>query len=152
MESLETIGKGFDSMQQERRGMTREEVNSATLRQFGLMVGGIFLVIGFWPFVWRQDDVRLWAACLGALLVVAGVTVPDMLRQIYRGWMFVGHVLGWVNTRIILGVLFYGIITPMGMFMKLTGRDPMRRGFDSDAKTYRVLREPRPASHMKNMF
>ena len=132
--------------------MEHQEITKRTLRQFGLMVGGIFLLIGLWPFVWRHEPVRLWAVVPGTVLVAAGVAIPGILQQIYKGWMFVGHVLGWINTRIILGVLFYGIITPMGVVMKMTGRDPMRRGFEPDAQTYRVIRQPRPASHMKNMF
>jgi hypothetical protein len=137
-----------------REGGTMEhmEVTKKTLRQFGLMVGGVFLLIGLWPFVWRQEPVRLWAVVPGSLLAVAGLVMPTILKQVYQGWMWVGHVLGWVNTRIILGVLFYGVVTPMGLVMKLTGRDPMRRGYEPDAQTYRVVRRPRPASHMKNMF
>lgn len=132
--------------------MEHMEVTKKTLRQFGLMVGGIFLFIGLWPFVWRQEAVRFWAVGLGSLLAVAGLTMPGVLKQVYQGWMWVGHVMGWVNTRIILGVLFYGVVTPMGLVMKLSGRDPMRREFEPDAQTYRVIRQPRPASHMKNMF
>lgn len=132
--------------------MEHIEVTKRTLRQFGLMVGGVFLLIGLWPFVWRQEAVRIWAVVPGSLLAIAGLVVPSLLKQVYQGWMRVGHVMGWVNTRIILGVLFYGVVTPMGLVMKLTGRDPMRRGYEPDAHTYRVIRQPRPASHMKNMF
>ncbi|MDE3220219.1 MAG: sxtJ [Nitrospirota bacterium] len=132
--------------------MEHIEVTKRTLRQFGLMVGVVFLLIGLWPFVWRQEAVRIWAVVPGSLLAVAGLVVPSLLKQVYQGWMWVGHVMGWVNTRIILGVLFYGVVTPMGLVMKLTGRDPMRRGYEPDAQTYRVIRQPRPASHMKNMF
>ena len=132
--------------------MEHIEVTKRTLRQFGLMVGGVFLLIGLWPFVWRQEAVRIWAVVPGSLLAIAGLVVPSLLKQVYQGWMRVGHVMGWVNTRIILGVLFYGVVTPMGLVMKVTGRDPMRRGYEPDAQTYRVIRQPRPASHMKNMF
>ena len=132
--------------------MEHIEITKRTLRQFGLMVGGIFLFIGLWPFVWRQEAVRIWAVVPGSLLAIAGLMMPGLLKHVYQGWMWVGHVMGWVNTRIILGVLFYGVVTPMGLVMKLTGRDPMRSGFKPDAQTYRVIRQPRPVSHMKNMF
>jgi polyferredoxin len=132
--------------------MEHMEITKRTLRQFGLMIGGIFLVIGIWPFVWRYEDLRIWAVVLGSLLSIAGLVVPGTLKHIYQGWMWVGHVMGWVNTRIILGILFYGIVTPMGLFMKLTGRDSMRRRYEPEAQTYRVIRQPRPASHLKNMF
>ncbi len=132
--------------------MEHMEVTKKTLRQFGLMVGGIFLFIGLWPLVWRQEEMRIWVVVPGALLAAAGLVLPGVLKHVYQGWMWVGHVMGWVNTRIILGILFYGIVTPMGVIMKLTGRDPMRRKLKPDAQTYRVMCQPRPASHMKNMF
>ena len=132
--------------------MEHMEVTKKTLRQFGLMVGGIFLFIGLWPLVWRQEAMRIWVVVPGALLAAAGLVMPGVLKHVPRGWMWVGPVMGWVNTRIILGLLFYGMVTPMGLVMKLTGRDPMRREFEPDAQTYRVIRQPRPASHMKNMF
>ena len=132
--------------------MERQDVNNATLRQFGLMVGGIFLFIGLWPLVWRHEAVRLWAVVPGTLLIAAGAVIPSLLREIYEGWMFLGHILGWINTRIILGIVFYGIVTPMGIVMKMMRRDPMRRKFDPEATTYRVVREARPVSHMRNMF
>jgi hypothetical protein len=132
--------------------MEHMEVTKKTLRQFGLMVGGIFLFIGLWPLVWRQEEMRIWVVVPGALLAAAGLVLPGVLKHVYQGWMWVGHVMGWVNTRIILGILFYGVVTPMGVIMKLTGRDPMRRTFEPDAQTYRVMCQPRPASHMKNMF
>ncbi|MEK7762033.1 MAG: SxtJ family membrane protein [Nitrospirota bacterium] len=122
------------------------------LRQFCLMVGGVFLVIGLWLFLWLQEAIRDWAVVPGALLSVAGLAVPAILKYPYQGWMWVGPVMGWGNTRIILGILFYGVVTPMGLVMKLVGRDPMCRGFEPDAQTYRVIRQPRPASYMKNMF
>ncbi len=132
--------------------MEQQELTGKVLRQFGFMVGGMFLLIAVWPFVWRHEEVRLWAVVPGSLLVLVGGIAPALLRPIYQAWMALGHVLGWVNTRIILGVLFYGVVTPMGMAMKLAGRDPMRRGFDPKAQTYRVPRQPRSASHMSNMF
>jgi hypothetical protein len=132
--------------------MEHVEITKKTLRQFGLMVGGVFLFIGLWPLVWRQEAMRIWVVVPGALLAAAGLVLPGVLKHVYQGWMWVGHIMGWVNTRIILGILFYGVVTPMGVIMKLTGRDPMRRKFEPDAQTYRVMCQPRPASHMKNMF
>jgi len=60
--------------------------------------------------------------------------------------------LGWVNTRILLGVIFYGLITPMGLFLRLLGKDAMRRVLVQEAQTYRIARSPRSHAHMKNQF
>jgi saxitoxin biosynthesis operon SxtJ-like protein len=121
-------------------------------RQFGLMVGGIFAAIGVWPLVRRGEDIRLWAVVLGTLLMVPALVLPKILGPIYRIWMILGHALGWVNTRIILGAIFFGLITPMGLVMRMAGKDSMRRNYDKTSDTYRVLRSPRPGSHMLRQF
>ena len=121
------------------------------LRSFGLIVGGIFTLIGVWP----GDGVgtpRLWGVLLGGVLMALALVLPGSLAQVYRLWMTVGEILGWINTRIILSVLFYGLFTPMGWLMRLRGKDPMRRTVAPEAETYRVVRQPRPSSHMWHQF
>jgi O-antigen/teichoic acid export membrane protein len=123
------------------------------LRSFGLMVGGIIAAIGLWPAVFRGDDPRLWALVLASLLMIPALVLPMSLGPIYRGWMAVGYVLGWINTRAILGVIFYGLFTPIGIVRRfLLAKDSMNRRFEPEADTYRVLRQPRPSSHMKRQF
>ena len=132
--------------------MMAQPVDRKELRNFGLIVGGIFLVIGLWPLVWRGEGMRIWALGLGGLLVPLGLLAPTVLAPVFKIWMKIGHVLGWINTRIILGILFYGLITPMGVVMRLFGWDAMRRVLVRDAQTYRVVRQPRPPSHMTRQF
>jgi len=120
-------------------------------RSFGLMVGGIFVAIGVWPLI-HQDDIRVWAVIIGSLLMVLGLLLPRCLGPIFKVWMWVGHVLGWINTRIILGIIYYGLLTPMALVMRLGGKDSMRRQYDEATNTYRVLRQPRPGSHMLRQF
>ena len=123
------------------------------LRNFGLVVGAIFAAMGLWPALSRGDDPRLWALVLASLLVIPALVLPRSLGSVYRGWMMVGHVLGWINTRIILGAIFYGLFTPIGMVRRfLLAKDSMHRRFEPEADTYRVLRQPRPSSHMKRQF
>lgn len=122
------------------------------LRSFGLMVGGIFALMGLWPAVWRGEDFRLWALALAGFLSVPALVFPSSLRLVYRAWMALGQSLGWMNTRILLSVVFYGLFTPTGLAMRLAGKDPMRRRFEPDAKTYRIVRSPRPGSHMARQF
>ena len=116
------------------------------------MVGGVFSVIGLWPMFLRGEPLRLWAVVLGSLLILLGSLVPTWLAPVHRGWMWVGHVLGWINTRIILGVIFYGLITPIGIVFRMFGKDTMRQSFSDTSSTYRVNRQPRPRSHMKFQF
>lgn len=129
------------------KAATRKE-----LRQFGLLVGGVFTVIGLWPLIFRGEPLRLWAIGLGGSLIVLGAILPQVLAPIQKGWMWVGHVLGWINTRILLTIVFYGLVTPIGIVFRLMGKDSMRQTLDESSTTYRVVRSPRPHSHMKYQF
>ncbi len=127
-------------------------VTHTELRKFGLLVGGVFLVIGFWPLVFRSEPFRLWAICLGGLLMIVGAILPRALAPVHRAWMWIGHILGWINTRILLSIVFYGLVTPIGIIFRLMGKDAMRQAVAQDSPTYRVIRQPRPRSHMKYQF
>ena len=122
------------------------------LRSFGLIVGGIFALLGIWPAVWRGQPLRLWSLILGGILMALALAWPRSLTQVYRLWMRVGEVLGWINTRLILGALFYLLFTPLGVYRRLRGKDPMRRTWVPEAESYRVVRQPRPAAHMRHQF
>ena len=66
--------------------------------------------------------------------------------------MTIGYMLGWVNTRIILGLIYYLVFAPLGLSMRLFGKDSMRRRFEPSAESYRVVKQQRPGSHMKQQF
>lgn len=129
-----------------------QQPTAKDLKQFGLLVGGVFSVIGLWPFVFRGESPRLWALVLGGVLMMLGAIAPQSLKQVHAGWMKIGHVLGAINTKIILGLIYYLLITPMGIVMRLLGKDSMHRALNRDVSTYRVVRTPRPRQHMRNQF
>ena len=131
--------------------MTRH-TDAAQLRKFGLLVGGIFCAIGLWPAVIRGTGPRSWALVVGILLLVPALLAPRVLAPAYRIWMTAGEALGWINTRILLGIVFYGLITPMGLIRRLRSEDPMRRRHDPAAQSYRVPKPPRPGAHMNRQF
>ena len=130
----------------------QQNVETKQLLTFGLLVGGIFSVIGLWPIVFREEPPRTWALACGAILILLGLVLPHRLKPVYRVWMKIGQVLGWINTRIILGVIFYGLLTPMGLVMRLFGKDAMHSALTQEATTYRLVRTPRSRSHMRHQF
>jgi hypothetical protein len=129
----------------------KEVTGAKQLRSFGFLVGGIFALLGLYPLLFDRG-VRLWAIIPAGALLLLGLLLPQSLGPIYRAWMKLGHVLGWINTRIILSVVFYGMVFPMGFVMRLAGKDPMRRRFDPAAESYRVPSTQRPGSHMLRQF
>jgi hypothetical protein len=127
-------------------------VGRKELRTFGLLVGGIFGTIGLWPAIVRGGNLRVWALILAVALVLPALVAPVSLRPVHRVWMMLGNALGWVNTRIILGAIFFGLITPMGLTMRLFGRDPARRRLAPDVDSYREPRERRDRTHLRHQY
>ena len=126
--------------------------NRRQLRDFGLIVGGIFGAIGLVPLLSRQEGPRLWALALAVVLILPALLAPRILAPAHRAWMTLAEVLAWVNTRILLGLVFYGVVTPIALLMRLLGHDPMRRKLDPTAESYRVRCVPRPPAHMMRQF
>jgi hypothetical protein len=121
-----------------------ERLSNAELRKFGLTVGAAFVVLGTISW-WRGHELPpriLWT--MGGLLIVPGAVAPALLRPIQRGWMAFALVLGHVNTRIILTVLFYLVMTPVGLIMRLF-RDPLDRSMSGNTTTHWTKRAPEPA-------
>jgi hypothetical protein len=130
----------------------KDGITSKQLRSFGFMVGGIFAAIGVWPLILRGEDPRWWALILAAFLIPPAAICPAVLAWPYKGWMWIGHVLGWINTRIILGFVFYFIITPIGILRRCLGKDPMGQKIRADFDSYRILRNPRAPSHLRRQY
>ena len=113
------------------------------LRQFGLMVGGVLVLIGLWKlYQGKHEMVRLTLWSVGGLLIITGSIVPTLLTPVYWIWMKLAHLLGWVNTRLLLGIIFFVIITPMAIVMKVFGRDALNRKIDKDVDSYWIPRPP----------
>ena len=124
-----------------------------TLVEFGLVTGGLIAVLFglLFPWLWgRRFPVWPWAAA--AVLYAFALGAPALLAPVYRAWMAIGSVLGWVNTRILLGAVFFLVVTPIGAVMRLTGRDPLRRTFEPRGKTYRIPSARPPREKMEVPF
>jgi predicted membrane metal-binding protein len=128
------------------------DVSNKQLRSFGFTVGGIFALIALWPLIVRGEDPRWWALVIAAGLLIPAVVFQRSLLWVHKGWMAIGHVLGWINTRIILGFVFYVIVTPTGIIRRWLGKDPMGQRLRPDLDSYRIIRKPRPASHLTKQY
>jgi heme/copper-type cytochrome/quinol oxidase subunit 4 len=122
------------------------------LRKFGFVLAVGFAVIGLVPVVFRHLNPRGWAVTVSLLAGVAAAIVPAILRYPYFVWMTVGNALGWVNSRIILGAIYYMLFAPARGILMLLKHDPMNREYDRSASSYRVARKTRPPTHMDHQF
>ncbi len=96
-------------------------------RKFGLVVGGAFLVLGA-ILAWRDHSTAATVALvLGGALMVAGLALPTSLGPVYRGWMALALAISKVTTPIIMGVIYFLVLTPTGLLARLFGHRPLSR-------------------------
>jgi len=123
------------------------------LREFGLVTGAIVAALFGLLLPWLFDhQLPTWPWIITGVLWAWALLLPASLLPVYRGWMAIGHVLGWINTRIILGVMFYLLFLPVGLGLRLLGKDPMARSIDKSLATYRVRHEPPKKDHVERPY
>lgn len=128
-----------------RNDIKQLKTSDRDLRKFGLMVGGVFAVLGL-LFLWRHKAHYPYFLWPGAALVLFGTILPRALKWIYIAWMSVAFVLGFVMAHVILALLFFFVITPMGLVARLVGKDFLSLKLDRAAKSYWIPRESKSKS------
>ena len=123
------------------------------LRKFGLIFAGMFILIFalLLPWIWDKSS-PLWAWIVAGVFAGTGLLLPMALTPVYHLWMKIGHVLGWINTRIILGLVFFVIFAPVALFLKLLGKDALKQRLDASASSYRIPSEQPPRDRMERPF
>ena len=109
------------------------------VRESGLLVGGVFLVLGAF-LAWRgRPHAPVFFAC-GGFLVLFGLARPMVLRPLYRLWMVLAILMGWVMSRVLLSMLFYIALAPIGLWLRLSGKDLLDLQFKDGQNSYWKLR------------
>jgi hypothetical protein len=109
------------------------------LREFGLVTGGMFAGLFGLFFPWLLGVAYpLWPWIVFAVLGSAGLLIPEALRPVHHWWMRFALMISKVTTPLILAVVFFLVFTPIGLFMKIFGKDAMRRKIDDTIDSYRV--------------
>jgi len=115
------------------------------LRKFGLLVGGVFAVLGILLWLRGKGHFAYFLAP-GAMLLVAGLVFPKALKPVYIGWMSLALVLGLVVSTVLLTVFFFLVITPVGLVARLAGKDFLRLKLRPEDTTYWIRREQKVAT------
>jgi protein-S-isoprenylcysteine O-methyltransferase Ste14 len=118
---------------------------SRQLRSFGALLALFVLLFGafWWWRTGRPETARLiWVA--GGFLAALYWAVPAVRRPIYVGWMFAVFPIGWTTSHLLMALVYYGVITPIGMLVRWNGPDLLQRRFDRSADSYWTSRPPPP--------
>jgi uncharacterized membrane protein len=130
-----------------------ENPGTQELRKFGLVTGAIVAVLFGLLLPWLFDyPWPLWPWIVAGILWIWGLAHADSLFTVYRTWLKFGHVAGWINTRIILGIMFYIVFFPAGVLMRLVAKDPMARKLDDKANSYRIVSETMDKNHFERPY
>ena len=119
----------------------KQIISKRKLREFGLLVGfGFPLIIGWLLPVISGNGFRVWTLFIGLPVFIMGLTSPLLLHYPYKIWIALGHALGFINSNIILGLIFIGVLLPIAFVMRLTNYDPLKTKRKGE-KTYRENRQ-----------
>ena len=125
------------------------------LREFGMVTATIIaLLFGLLlPYLFDRPIPDL-PLPFKVSIVLAGIALilPIALKPLYVIWMAIGFVLGWINTRIILGIVFYLLFTPVSLLMKLLRKDPLHRKLTAKIESYRKIRSAPPKTQMEKPY
>jgi hypothetical protein len=120
---------------------SRHQYTGPSDRGFGLVAGAACGVAGFWPLM-RHQPVRLWFLAAAALFLLLALALASVLHPLNVAWAKLGLLLNGIVTPVIMGVLFFAVITPVAYFFRLRGRDALRLKPNRAAKTYWLERQP----------
>ena len=115
----------------------KEIIPKKQLREFGLLIGfGIPILMGWLIPLMFGHQFRTWTLWIGVPGLLIGLSAPRLLYFPYKGWIALGYFLGWINSHIILGLVFILVLQPIAFIMRLTGYDPLKTKRKGE-KTYR---------------
>ncbi|HUP00805.1 MAG TPA: SxtJ family membrane protein [Gemmatimonadota bacterium] len=140
------MGMMIESLREDFRVL---DTSHERLRSFGLTIGLLLILVAsvlVWRAGWVVGGGARWLAGFGATLVFLGLAAPALLRPLYRGWMGFALVLGHVMTRVLLSVVFFLVVTPIGLIRRALGRDPIQRAPARGISSYWIERDDVEAS------
>ena len=119
-------------------------------RSFGLVFFVVFLIVALWPLKY-ESDIRLWAIILSLVFLVLGVLNSKFLSPLNKLWFKFGILLGSIVSPIVMGAVFFIVVTPVGLTMRFLGKDVLRINKSKFVSTYWINRE-KQTNTMKKQF
>jgi hypothetical protein len=114
------------------------------IRQFAMLwlPGFCFLLSGWAMYRFGSWPAAIGLAVCGLASIALGIVRPRWMRLVMLGWMGAAYPIGWIVSHALIAVVYYLVVTPLGLAIRLAGRDPLERRFDRQASTYWTPRKP----------
>ena len=127
--------------------MSDQKINSN--RSFGIVFFLVFILIAFYPII-NQGEVRVWSIFISLFFLILGIMNSSILTPLNKLWFKLGIFLGKIISPLIMGIIFFIVVTPIGLFMRLIGKDLLNLKLNND-KSY-WIQKTGPKSKMKDQF
>jgi len=129
------------------------ELDDKGLKRFAYQTGAIIIILFGLLLPWLLGiNWPHWPWIVAPVLIVVGQLTPASLRPVYRVWMRFGMLMHCITTPLILGVLFYLVITPIGFFMRMINRNTLDLKMNTDASSYRIASDQRHKNDVEKPF
>ena len=126
-----------------------EEKNKSSNRSFGIVFFLLFLIIGIYP-IFNANGLRLWSLIISLIFLILGLTNSKILTPLNKAWFKFGIILGKILSPVIMAAIFFLVVTPTGLIMRLLRKDILNLKFNQK-NTYWIDKKG-PKSIMKNQF
>ncbi len=125
------------------------KIKKSSNRSFGILFFFVFLVIGLWPLL-QSESIRIWSIILSLIFLVLGVFNSKILSPLNKYWIKLGELLGRVVAPVVMFLIFFLFVTPIGIFMRLLGKDLVNLKYNKKIKSYWISRKN--VKSMKRQF
>jgi len=119
-------------------------------RSFGIVFFVVFLFIALYPITY-SEDIRIWSLIISFIFIILALLNSKILTPLNKSWFKFGVILGKIISPIIMGIIFFLVVTPIGLIMKVLGKDLLRLKYNKKDNTYWIEKNG-PKSKMKNQF
>ena len=129
------------------------EIRMSSERSFGIVFSVVFLIVALFPLI-SSNEIRWWAVAVAAGFGLVTILKADLLRPLNRLWFRFGVLLSKIVSPIVMGILFFLTVTPVGLIMRVWNRDLLRQKIDPEAESYWIAVDPEKSanSSMKQQF
>ncbi len=126
-----------------------DDIKIGSNRSFGIVFSIVFLLIAIYPLI-NSEGLRVWSLIIAIIFLVLGLINSKILTPLNKLWFKFGILLGRIVSPVIMGVIFFLVVTPIGLIMKIIGKDLLNLKFNKD-KSY-WIEKTGPKSKMRNQF
>ena len=130
--------------------LNKSKIQMSSNRNFGLVFFIVFLLLGFWPLI-NGEEIRFWSVIISIIFLFLGIINSKLLTPLNLLWFRFGILLGSIFAPIVMMFVFFLVVTPIGLAMKIMGKDLLNKKRDNKKETYWINRE-KSAGPMKRQF